>query len=422
MKKYIEYILLGILMSLYIFPVTFVAFPYVNSKMVMALLGLCALYFHFCRNKDAQLQKTVAIMSALAAIVSLVGFISIVLNNTNDSAYASYIVSMWVWLAAAYLLCIFIKKVHNGISLELICYYFIAVSVIQCIIAIAVDYIPSFKQVIDSLIIQDQDVLTKGERLYGFGASLDTAGIRFSVSLSMIVYLLCKNSYKYNTTHVICFVIAYMVVLIVGNMIARTTLVGFIFSVILLFWLKRESLLILNVRIAFVVIIILSVITILSLSLYHNNAQFNEQIRFGFEPFFNYFEAGDFATSSNKQLKNMYVFPDNLKTWMIGDGYFDNPNTHDPYYVGQTSKLGFYKGTDVGYLRLIFYFGLIGLLSFISFLVYTTKACCKNSPDGQVLFYAILILNLIIWLKVATDLFFVMALFACLTNLQENKV
>lgn len=30
----------------------------------------------------------------------------------------------------------------------------------------------------------------------------------------------------------------------------------------------------------------------------------------------------------------MVVFPDNLKTWIIGDGYGANPS-YDPYYIGK---------------------------------------------------------------------------------------
>ena len=63
----------------------------------------------------------------------------------------------------------------------------------------------------------------------------------------------------------------------------------------------------------------------------------------------------------------MYVFPDNIKTWIIGDGYFANPGDTDPYYVGPLGG-AFYKSTDVGYLRFIFYFGVLGLFAFVLFL------------------------------------------------------
>lgn len=422
MKQYLKYSILSLLMSFYIFPVTFSAFSLANSKMILALMGLGVLGVHLWNKREIQFRKGMVMMSVLASIVSIIGCVSIVLNNTNDTAYAAYIVSAWVWLSAAYFVCSSIEQVHDDNLVEVICCYFIAVCVIQCLIALCVAYIPAFKQVLDSIVLQDQEALTKGKRLYGFGASLDTAGIRFAVSLSMIVYLVCKNAYKYSQFQTICFVLSYLLILVIGNMIARTTLVGFIVSVVLLLWLKRGDLLTYNIKIMFAFLTFVSIIVTISIVLYHSNEQFYSQIRFGFEPIFNYFEMGEFGTSSNRQLKNMFVFPDNIKTWIIGDGYFFNPNTIDPYYVGQTSKLGFYMGTDVGYSRLIFYFGLLGLLAFALFLVHTTKECCKNNPEYQILFWVIWILNVIIWFKVATDLFFVMALFACSGSLKEDKV
>ena len=122
---------------------------------------------------------------------------------------------------------------------------------------------------------------------------------------------------------------------------------------------------------------------------------------------------------SNDILKDMYVFPDNLKTWMIGDGYFNGPEDVDPYYIGEKWDVGYYKGTDVGYLRFIFYFGVTGLIAFSSFIYKTAVVCMRRFKDYRNLFLMVLFLNFIIWFKVSTDLFLVFALFLCL--LEENK-
>ena len=59
--------------------------------------------------------------------------------------------------------------------------------------------------------------------------------------------------------------------------------------------------------------------------------------------FLNYFTSGKLSTESTDVMMNMYVFPDNLSTWLIGDGIWTDPRT------------GFYyKGTDIGYCRMIF--------------------------------------------------------------------
>ena len=142
-----------------------------------------------------------------------------------------------------------------------------------------------------------------------------------------------------------------------------------------------------------------------------------ENIRFAFEGFFNLVEKGSWDVHSNNILYNMYVFPETLKTWLIGDGYFENP-TSDPTYVGYMWK-GFYMGTDVGYLRFIFYFGLVGLFFFSVFMCLVYKTCVKKFKDYNILFLLLLILNFFIWFKVSTDIFLVFAPFLCISK-EEN--
>ena len=178
--------LLVIMMSLYIFPVTFTFFPMANSKMVMAFVGLIILFFGAVSKRSIHMWKDVIVMVALSIFISLIGMASMSMNNTNDNSYATYFVSMTVWLVAAYVVCISIYKTHGFVSTKLVCLYFIAVCICQCIIALGVEFNNDFKVFVDALAIQDQAALTKGNRMYGFGASLDTAGIRFSISLIIL--------------------------------------------------------------------------------------------------------------------------------------------------------------------------------------------------------------------------------------------
>ena len=85
----------------------------------------------------------------------------------------------------------------------------------------------------------------------------------------------------------------------------------------------------------------------------------------------------------------------------------------DPYYQGEF-WYGFYKGTDAGYSRFLFYFGLIGLGAFIIFLFKVCRVCMKSSVRYQYMFLAIFLLNMAIWVKVSTDIFLAFAPFLCL--------
>ena len=111
------------------------------------------------------------------------------------------------------------------------------------------------------------------------------------------------------------------------------------------------------------------------------------------------------------------VFPTSFKTWLIGDGYFGTTTT-DPYYIGKEWK-GFYMATDVGYLRFIFYFGILGLLAFAYFMYRVARTCMNAFPLHKMLFLLLLMVNFIVWFKVSTDIFLVFAPFLCLGK-EEN--
>ena len=204
-------------------------------------------------------------------------------------------------------------------------------------------------------------------------------------------------------------------------MIARTTIIGVLLSLIYsvsVFRPQKVSYAFLNLLKVFVVIIIVAIP--LSVYLYNNNDQFYELSRFAFEGFFNLVETGEWKIDSNEKLKSMIVFPESVKTWIIGDGYFSNPYNTDPYYVGELTE-GYYKGTDIGFLRFVFYFGIIGLLAFSCFFITVAKECIVALPKHRILVFFILLLGFVIWLKVATDVFLVFALFLCVGNMQEES-
>lgn len=115
-------------------------------------------------------------------------------------------------------------------------------------------------------------------------------------------------------------------------------------------------------------------------------------------------------------LSDGLIFPNNFKTWIIGDGYMAS-GSNDPYYIGP-ADYGFYMNTDAGYSRFIFYFGLSGLLTFMLFFVNVCIVCSQKSRNASILFIAILILNFSIWVKVATDIFVIFAPFLCLATFE----
>ena len=205
-------------------------------------------------------------------------------------------------------------------------------------------------------------------------------------------------------------------------MVARTTTVGVL--VALSYWVASSGICELSLqkdkmRVWKYALILLCVVLPIVIYLYSTNQQFHDNIRFAFEGFFSLAETGKWETNSNSILKTMVVFPDNFKTWIIGDGYFENPYWSDPYYVGPNFR-GYYMQTDIGYLRFLFYFGLVGLASFMIYFIKVAKTTVSRFPKYITMFWLVLAINMKVWLKVSTDIFLVFAIFLCISK-EDNE-
>ena len=424
--KLIAMLFLVFLTSMFFFPFEFTFLPGINTKMAMAAVGLVLFALDLAKGRAASLDRSFFLLSFLAALVSLAAFASAVINHTNDYTYASYIISMWVWMGAAYVVVSAIKWVHGEATVEIVGNYLIAVCVMQCGLAIMIDSFPWLKNLVSDLILGlgfvDNQTLEEANRLYGIGCSLDVAGTRFSCVLVIIAFLSLKIAGTEKKQWIWLYLISFFVISVVGNIIARTTIVGVGMAVLV--WLigaiavrQAETRRFFFSRWLVVLITAIIVCTVL----YIESPVFKDNFRFGFEGFFSLFETGRWETNSNNILRNMIVFPDNLHTWVVGDGYLENPYRRDINYVGPNYG-GYYMATDIGYLRFIFYFGLIGLLLFCAFMVASANELMKRFPAYSWMFFCILLINLIVWMKVSTDIFVVMAIFLCLREPGKEDV
>ncbi len=416
-----------ILTSFYFFPFTFTFLPGVNTKMAMAGVGLVLLGLQLGRARNSIFSKDMVTISLYALMVSFTSFIAVTLNETRDYTYVSYIISMWVWLSAAFVAVKYMRTVHGYISVELVCNYLIAVCLFQCVSALVIDFVPTVKNFaltyISDLGPTQRELMKEAGRLFGFGAALDPAGSRFAAVLTIIVFMATRLAATNRNKYLVGYILAFIFIAIVGNMIARTTTVGVIIALAFLLYsigLHRMVISKSTGRIMLWFVGVLVVAVPLLTILYHTNEQFHDNIRFAFEGFFSLAEKGRWEVNSNEILKNMIVFPDNLKTWIIGDGYMLNPNMSDPYYTGEYHNAGYYQLTDIGYLRFIFYSGLIGLAAMALFIWKAGRISMLKFKDQQTLFWLLLAVNYVVWFKVSTDIFLALALFLVIDK-EENE-
>lgn len=414
-----------IIASLYFFPFEFSFAIGINTKMAMAGFGILLFCLQSARRRGLNIDKNMFHILIWALIVSFCGVVSIYYNGTGDFAYVTYIISMLVWLSAANVVVSCIRTVHGYISVELVCKYLIAVCCFQCLSALLIDNYEYIRTIVNTYIANFSSSVSSGKslddagRLYGVGAALDIAGSRFSAVLVMIAF--CTYNIKNSWKQLLVLLFSFVFILIIGSAISRTTIVGAILAI--LYWMVSSVVLkkpkFVNKKFGLYLFFLLVVVVPIIIYLYRNNANFHSSMRFAFEGIFNLFETGEFRTNSTDTLASMYVFPESIKTWLIGDGYFADPIYSDPYFTG-ISYSAFYKGIDVGYLRFIYYFGVLGLLAFVIYFMKVVKTCVVYFPYYKLMFLFVVAVNFMVWFKVSTDIFLVFAPFLCIGREESN--
>ena len=101
--------------------------------------------------------------------------------------------------------------------------------------------------------------------------------------------------------------------------------------------------------------------------------KYGDIVKFGFEMFINYAEEGTLSTDSSDNLISEYI----LRIW---------PSDFNTYFWGDTrwgDEEAYYMGTDVGYTRLVYYFGVPGLILFLRYQYRVVKSLAYGYKKEQ---------------------------------------
>ena len=409
--------------SMFFFPFAFSFFPAQNTKNIMAAFGLVFLFMTLVYKREFLLPRGILILLLLSTLVSVASLFSINYNHTPDNSYVTYFRAALIWLSAAYVVCMVIYFAHGRIDVPLLVNYLIGVCMFQCTMALLIGFVPGVKSFVDALVLQGQDLLTGLDRLYGIGASLDVGGSRFAAVLIAIAVYVDYKKDELTASAIFIYLLSFILIAVVGNMIARTTIVGLGIGLAYLFLRQVQGIFQQRAQSGDKKVLgmwgaTLGLLIPLAIFFYNTSEQFYELMRFGFEGFFSLAETGEWVVTSNEKLESMVVFPEDLETWIVGDGYFANQRD-DANYLGDATENGFYMGTDIGYLRFIFYFGIIGLIAISLVMVYAAYLCADTNPEYKIIFWLVCLANFIVWMKVATDLFLFFCLFICAPIVQQ---
>lgn len=424
MKRAALIIFITFLTSSLVFPFSFTFFPLQNTKNLLAAVGMILFFLDLVGKKRIRAEKGTIWVFVAAIAVSFMAVFTMLYHNTADDTYVSFPFTLILWMCASYACIRTMKAVHGHASAELVGQYLTAVAVFQCVAALLIDTFPAFENFVCSWMYEGGLWMRSSGRMYGIGCILDVAGVRLSAILVMLSYMCYEASRDRNRKKLFLLLAAFAFVTVVGNMISRTTIIGTaagfiiwgLFSIVpSMSTMRKVS------RLWGQLIVVIALASGVCVVLYNTDEKTRENLRFGFEGFFSIVEKGHWETHSNNELKGMVKWPDNTATWILGDGYMLDPTAVEDYLVKNKSQGDYvYQGTDIGYCRFIFYFGIVGLAVMILYFAVAVGACAARAPSKRLAFFFLFVVTLVVWAKVTTDPFAVIAPFL-LTDFETDE-
>lgn len=352
LKSFIGIVLLFVI----IYPLKFVFCPYVTTRMFLGLIGLPFL----CKKNNFNKLRLRGMNIMLSfALIMLVSLFTLAINGTTDLFFLTYPFAIIIILSATCLWCSYLRRICTSITVETISKYVVIVFDIQMIIVVLFFIYPELREWMNSFLVEEYQHLTEGTdlgfRVYGFGSGFAGSGIVNSFALQIAMYNICNT----NTQHRRFFIISFLTILIIGSMMSRTTTLGGLLALAYFLYQGRKSYINMIKKILKFIVGVLIFFLIFSNLGIKLTDDLEQQMHFGFEMFYNYSESGKMETNSTDDLLSSYKkVPTEISTWLVGDGFFDLPNGRH------------YMDVDNGYQRMIYFFGIFGMMMCFLYNIY----------------------------------------------------
>lgn len=337
----------------YFYPIAFKKLP-IDTGIILYIIS----FFYFIIYYLRHLNKRFFSVYIWTLVLLIVGILSTaVFNDAYDFGIFRVIISIVLYSFSAFFVVDLIHKASDSFSFYTLLEWILYITLIQAILSLIIFFIPSLKEIY-------LDIIKRQNELAEHAAIRESAfrlmavskiqyanmAVMYGIALLGAVTLPFSKESKLYKRKLLYFT-SLIIIVVAGVLTARTfflILICVLLYLWYLLWKKNGLISILKVLLTVFIILILffSGMSLLE------DSKYISTYKWAFEWYFSLLENGTFETSSTNNLKSMFIFPDNVKTWLIGDGRLNAANG------------GFYKNTDVGYFRNLFYWGIIGSLLF----------------------------------------------------------
>ena len=313
-------------------------------------------------------------------LVLIWSMLTLVFNNSFDLTYIKTLIHLYINLGIGYALFFYYDYKNRKYD---IVNHILVVFLIQSCLQWFFFLFPSISKLFN--IFRTQSMILNNLKYAGYrGLAISSTGffgLSSAYGLISIIYFIKYNTlFKNNMLKYMIFLLLYSGTFFAG----RTGFVALPFFLILIFLdikkqnKKKEENKKNIKQIGIVLLVFLSLILLTT-----RIPKFAKMYNYTFELVKNVFSGNGFFTTSTDKMFDMYDVEISPKTFLIGDG---------KYTVLVNGEQKYYRRTDIGYLRKILYFGIIGtLLSFLFEVFIFNK---KLKKEHLLLFIFLMVLEL----------------------------
>ena len=413
----IKIIVITLVLFFTLFPVNFVFLPSAfSTRFILAIFGMIIWFLSLVRKKNIQYNKfiSVFIITILVSIWSII--CTSIFNLEDDYAFVTFPITIGVMYFSCYLCISLIKFFDKEVSFDLVTKYFLCTIILQSLIVISQFISPvvgSFLTDIQRLSEMQVDIasshLEDGSRFIGFGLLFYTASFFYGTALVLLAFQLRYK--KLNISHTVTYTFLYFLVFFIGMGLSRSTIIGFISSLIIFIFPINNISKIFKIIFNVVVLLIFAFIIIfVVLKIFPNlSVDMEALINNAFDFAIAYFNTGQLSSNSASGTFETLNLPELIRTYLVGTGLYNT------YF-----SVGDFNYSDIGYLRLLYYFGIPGLVLFFIVEIKILNLAFKRS-DFLPIYYSLLLILFVTNIKGLTTLAIIAILFALIPNRELKR-
>jgi hypothetical protein len=246
-----------------------------------------------------------------------------------------------------------------------------AIGALQAVFILGDWWSPAVREVFSGIVVQPESLDD------GFRAAGLTSMTGDGLSVSQAICAICAAHLAVGTSSgraMAGYLSALGLMLLAMVFVGRT---GFVligaFGVLLLVFDQRRGRVLIGAGIAVALLLACTLLLSVSISDDRLAGLLSAAVSSAFEAVLGLAAGDGFRTASTDDLSAMIVFPDSIRGWLIGYGFYSNS-------VGSG---GNFMGTDIGYLRMLFYVGLAGSMAIYAWYVGVGVWLFRVVPGGR---------------------------------------